>query len=49
MNSIKWFFMSPSKKLEYTFKVLYKNKQRLHFAGFIFDFVDMKIEVEDHE
>ena len=44
MNVIKWFFMPKVKKLEYTMKILYTNKQALHFAGFRFDFKTMTIE-----
>ena len=44
MNRIKWLFTSKIKRLEYTMKVLYENKQALHFAGFRFDFDSMTIE-----
>lgn len=47
MTIIKWRLIPKIKRLEYTMKILYKNKQRLHFAGFIFDFESMRIEVED--
>lgn len=47
MSIIKWRLTSKIKRLEYTMKILHTNKQRLHFAGFIFDFENMRIEVED--
>ena len=46
MTTIKWLLMSKVKRLEYTMKVLYENKQALHFAGFRFDFDTMTIEKE---
>lgn len=47
MSIIKWRLTPKIKRLEYTMKILHANKQRLHFAGFIFDFENMRIEVED--
>ena len=44
MNKIKWLFTSKIKRLEHTMKVMYENKQALHFAGFRFDFSSMTIE-----
>lgn len=49
MAKIKWFFTPRIKKLEYTMKTLYANKQALHFAGFRFDFETMTIEKENKE
>ena len=46
MNIIKWLLMSKIKRLEYTMKVYYENKQAFHFAGFRFDFDTMTIEKE---
>ena len=47
MNRIKWLFTPKIKRLEYTMKTLYENKQALHFAGFRFDFETMTIAKEN--
>ena len=46
MTKAKWFLMSKYRKLKYTLDVCYTNKQRFHFAGFVFDFDKMVIEKE---
>jgi hypothetical protein len=49
MNIIKWLLMPKIKRLKYTMKICYKNRQALHFAGFRFDFDTMTIEKENED
>ena len=49
MTKFRWLTMSKIERLKYSMNVYYHNKQRFHFAGFIFDFKNMIIIREEDD